>query len=152
MAYTSHGHHMPGTPKGNPPSGRKRCGGPEFCAECSVEVVKQVMLGSRIEPEILLGDNSTNYQHQAMGMVRSYVLDHLNYGSASAKDLEFEVYVVWFSKTLQNWKALVATTFHDGRYYEVTYNGDKGETYLDAYVKIDNQVILDPRDEEVDEI
>ena len=36
-----------------------------------------------------------------------------------------DVYIVWWSKTLQNWKALVSTTVSDGMYYEVTYNGDK---------------------------
>lgn len=29
----------------------------------------------------------------------------------------------------------------DGIYYEVTYNGDKKEVYLDAYKKFDNQKI-----------
>lgn len=48
-----------------------------------------------------------------------------------------------FSKTLQNWKALVSTTVSDGMYYEVTHNGDKCETYLDAYKKWDNQRIAD---------
>lgn len=52
-----------------------------------------------------------------------------------------EVYVVWFTKTLQNWKALVSTTLPDGMYYEVTHNGDAGETYLDAYKKFDNVVV-----------
>lgn len=56
---------------------------------------------------------------------------------------EDEVFIVWFSKTLQNWKALVSTTISDGMYYEVTYNGDKKETYLDAYKKWDNQCIID---------
>ena len=51
---------------------------------------------------------------------------------------EDQVYIVWFSKTLQNWKALVSTTVSDGMYYEVTYNGDKKETYLDAYKKWQN--------------
>lgn len=51
---------------------------------------------------------------------------------------EDQVYIVWFSKTLQNWKALVSTTISDGMYYEVTYNGDKKETYLDAYKKWQN--------------
>ena len=46
-----------------------------------------------------------------------------------------DVYIVWWSKTLQNWKALVSTTVSDGMYYEVTYNGDKQETYIDAYKK-----------------
>lgn len=43
-----------------------------------------------------------------------------------------DVFIVWFCKTLQNWKALVSTTVSDGMYYEVTHNGDKNETYLDA--------------------
>lgn len=51
------------------------------------------------------------------------------------------VYIVWFSKTLQNFKALVSTTVSDGMYYEVTYNGDKKELYLDAYKKWENKCI-----------
>lgn len=54
-----------------------------------------------------------------------------------------EVYVVWFAKTLQNWKALLSTTLPDGMYYEVTYNGDKKEIYLDAYKKFHNVAIAD---------
>lgn len=55
-----------------------------------------------------------------------------------------DVYVVWFSKTLQNWKTLVSTTLPYGMYYEVTYNGDKDEAYIDAYKKFDNQRISRP--------
>lgn len=54
-----------------------------------------------------------------------------------------DTYVVWFSKTLQNWKALVSTNVSDGMYYEVTCNGDKKETYLDVYKKWDNKKIAD---------
>lgn len=53
------------------------------------------------------------------------------------------VFVVWFCKTLQNWKALVSTTIPDGMYYEVTYNGDKKEVYLDAYKKFENRKITE---------
>lgn len=56
---------------------------------------------------------------------------------------EFEIYVVWFSKTLQNWKALVSTTLPDQMYYEVTYNGNTKETYIDAYKKWRNKVVRD---------
>lgn len=48
------------------------------------------------------------------------------------------VYIVWLCKVLQNNKALVSTTVEDGMYYEVTYNGDKDELYLDAYKKQEN--------------
>ena len=50
----------------------------------------------------------------------------------------FEVYVCWVCKTLQNNKALLATTLKDNMYFEVTYNGDKKEMYLDAYKKEKN--------------
>ena len=53
-----------------------------------------------------------------------------------------DVYIVWWSKTLQNWKALVSTTVSDGMYYEVTYNGDKQETYIDAYKKWKNKRVV----------
>lgn len=49
-----------------------------------------------------------------------------------------DVFVVWSCKTLQNNKALLSTTFSDGMYYEMTYNGNKNEIYLDAYKKWEN--------------
>ncbi len=54
-----------------------------------------------------------------------------------------DVYVVWCCKTLQNNKALLATNVPDGMYYEVTYNGDKKQLYLDAYKKVHNMCIED---------
>lgn len=51
-----------------------------------------------------------------------------------------DIFVVWFSKTLQNKKALLATRFAS-YYFECTYNGDKNEMYLDAYKKAENQCI-----------
>lgn len=56
---------------------------------------------------------------------------------------EDDVYVVWFCYILGGWKALVSTTVPDNMYYEVTHNKVKGETYLDAYGKLDNVVIPD---------
>lgn len=56
---------------------------------------------------------------------------------------ENDVYVVWSCKTLQNWKALLSTNVSDGMYYELTYDGDKGVTYLDAYKKWENVAIGD---------
>ena len=51
------------------------------------------------------------------------------------------IYIVWFCKTLQNWKALVSTTIPDGMYYEVTHNGNTNETYVDVYKKWENFTI-----------
>jgi hypothetical protein len=62
------------------------------------------------------------------------------------------VYVVWFCKTLQNWKALVSTQLPDGIYYEVTYDGDAKETHLDVYTKAYNFVISQAEEENPDQL
>ena len=54
---------------------------------------------------------------------------------------EDDVFVVWYCKSLQNHKALLSTTVSDGMYYEITHNGDKQETYVDAYKKWENFVV-----------
>ena len=55
-----------------------------------------------------------------------------------------DVFVVWFSKTLQNWKALVGTTIPgESAYFELTYDGDKKQTYIDLYEKLSNEVYPD---------
>ena len=74
------------------------------------------------------------------------VVNYYNSRVETTDDFEISeenVFIVWFCKTLQNWKALVSTTVSDGMYYEVTYNGDKQETYLDAYKKWENVKIED---------
>lgn len=70
--------------------------------------------------------------------VDKYVRNHLD---KSEEIPEFDVFVVWSCKTLQNCKALISTTLPDGMYYECTYNGDKNEMYLDAYKKFENKRI-----------
>lgn len=57
------------------------------------------------------------------------------------KITEENVFIVWSCKTLQNNKVMASTTVSDGMYYELTYNGDKKELYLDAYKKWENQAI-----------
>lgn len=71
-------------------------------------------------------------------LVKEYVEEHLDKSDTLP---EFEVFVVWSCKTLQNNKVLASTTLFDGMYYELTYNGDKKEVYLDAYKKFENRAI-----------
>ena len=81
-------------------------------------------------------------QKRAKELVVKYFNDHVD-KTDNKKITEDDVFIVWFCKTLQNWKALVSTTVSDGMYYEITHNGDKGETYLDVYKKWDNVCIPD---------
>lgn len=86
-----------------------------------------------------------NYQEKAKKIVIDYYNEHVE-KTDNKKLTESEVFIVWFSKTLQNWKALVSTTISDGMYYEITYNGNKKETYLDAYKKWENVCVKDKED------
>lgn len=54
----------------------------------------------------------------------------------------YSIYIVWQCKTLQNRKWILCTDLPDNRLYELTYNGDKGEFYLDEYDKVSNTVYL----------
>ena len=77
---------------------------------------------------------------------KQIVVDYYNDNVEKTDGVELtqdNVFIVWFSKTLQNWKAMVSTTVSDGMYYEVTYNGNDKETYLDAYKKWENKHIAD---------
>lgn len=80
----------------------------------------------------------TNFLDFARLEVDKYVREHLDKSEATP---DFEVFVVWSCKTLQNYKALISTTLPDGMYYECTYNGDKNEMYFDAYKKFENKKI-----------
>lgn len=75
---------------------------------------------------------------EAKKIVKKYALEHLDKSDTTP---EFDVYIVWKAKALQNWKYLISTTLLDGMYYELTFNGDKREWYLDAYKKFENKVI-----------
>lgn len=72
--------------------------------------------------------------------VAEYANAHLDKSDAK-KVAEEDVFIVWMCKTLQNSKAMVSTTLFDGMYYELTYNGNKKELYLDAYKKWENKCI-----------
>lgn len=52
-----------------------------------------------------------------------------------------ELHIVWFSKTLQNFKCTIIDLRPNQRYYECSFNGDKNELYLDIYEKKHNIVV-----------
>lgn len=90
--------------------------------------------------------SNSDFVDLAKSCVVYYFNTHMDKTDEEKKITEDDVYVVWLVKALQNNKALLSTTVTDGMYYEITYNGDKNEIYLDAYKKWENVVIT--RDDE----
>lgn len=84
--------------------------------------------------------NEKKFFELAKNLVADYTNEHLDKSDGKQITAD-DVYVVWYCKTLQNWKALASTTLFDGMYYELTLNGDKQEIYLDAYKKFENRAI-----------
>jgi hypothetical protein len=113
----------------------------------------QVLRGKFTNPEgvnstqIKFYEDTSTYAEPAdvyLTRAKLAVLGSYNSTHEAPDQLRFEqLYIVWFSKVLKNWKALVSTSVAgDGLYFEVTYNGEPGreETYVDTYRKEDNQV------------
>ena len=86
--------------------------------------------------------NEKEFSKFCKNQVVNYTNEHLD--KTDGKIItEDDVYIVWQCKTLQNNKALLSTTLFDGMYYEITYNGDHDEAYIDAYKKWENYKIED---------
>lgn len=86
-----------------------------------------------------LGDPDVLLRSAKLAVIHAFNRNAL---SDTVELTENDIYIVWFSKTLQNWKALLSTDLHDGLYYEVTYNGDKHSAYVDTYKKQSNDVVF----------
>ena len=84
--------------------------------------------------------NEKDFVTLCKNVVAEYANQHLDKSDGKQITAD-DVFIVWMCKTLQNSKALVSTTLFDGMYYELTYNGNKKELYLDAYKKWENKAI-----------
>lgn len=49
-----------------------------------------------------------------------------------------DLYIIWFTKVLNNWRAQVASSVVRGLVWMVTYNGSKSEAYIEVFRKINN--------------
>lgn len=136
MAYTSHGHHIPGSTN-NPdlPFKIELCGGQETCEKC------------RLESVIYTRYNRTTTNEDRQFVAKRLVHQYLTIRVDGLRErfptfpLVFsptEIRLVWFAKTLQNWKACLCTPWSDSFYFEVTYDGDRDTAYLDCYEKTEN--------------
>ena len=85
--------------------------------------------------------NNNEFVKKCKEIVVNYFNSQADSTDKNGKITEENVFIVWSVKVLQNNKALVSTTISDGMYYEITYNGDKKEIYVDAYKKWKNYIV-----------
>jgi hypothetical protein len=76
----------------------------------------------------------------ARNIVRKFILEHLD---KADPPVDFDVYIVWQCYILGNRKWLISSSLPDKMYYEVTYDANKRQWYLDSYVKLHNVCIAD---------
>ena len=84
-------------------------------------------------------------EKEFVALVKKTVADYANQNldkTDGKKITEDDVFIVWMCKTLQNSKAMASTTIFDGMYYELTFNGNKQELYVDAYKKWQNFTVV----------
>ena len=86
-------------------------------------------------------------QEKAINLARAVLFNEFSYNAN--KITPEDMYIVWFCKTLQNWKALVSGVYVK-EYIEVTYNGDGEEAYVDVYQQVYYECIKD--EDDVDDV
>lgn len=123
----------------------------EYCQMCTCHTPKALERLCTNAPKLKQGDpvrfgnvnegEPEDFQLTArLRVMEQYNLDGIGTPRGQAIDplsLD-EVYVVWFTYILGNWKAIVSTMRPDDRIYEVTHNKAKDETYIDTYLKTHN--------------
>ena len=132
--YTTHGHYISGSPDDGTQPEFTDCGGIYQCERCISESKAYANKFVELKVDITPQEIALRIVQRHIDSRRDKALIPYNWKYHSCS-------IVWYTKTLQNWKALVTTTLGDARYYEVTYNGELNEAYIDEYLKAINVVV-----------
>lgn len=82
---------------------------------------------------IEIKDWNDSFDEEAVSIVRNYMSEKFNITN-------FRTFIVWKCKTIQNRKYIIGTDYENDL-FELTFNGDKNEYYLDVYYKADKKII-----------
>jgi Family of unknown function (DUF6275) len=79
-----------------------------------------------------------------LSMAKKLVADNYNasHNSSRTPSLSLDdVYIIWFTKLLASWKAVVASTAVRGLVWIVSYNGPRNEAYVEVYKRVNNVTV-----------
>ncbi len=133
MAFTTHGHHIEGSPMLGDPVNVARCGGTGICVECSKESLRW-----RAEHQSNSGGIGGPIWTEIARDILFKYLRREHQEDYPIPPTPADIYIVWFTKTLQHWKAILGTQLPDGRMYELIHNGDTNQTYIHVYARVRN--------------
>jgi len=147
MAYTRHGHHIPGTValRDDRPVSIARCGGMAMCTICKTEATAYLasIVDTRTARREKMANGAPIEKRDFVAKAKETLMCYLDEYENGAEETTYEIFVVWFTKTLQNWKVMMITTLREEMYYEVTHDGNKKITYVDIYQKVENAIVPD---------
>jgi hypothetical protein len=92
---------------------------------------------------------SDEYPDRFLTLAKELVVDNYNrhHDSGRTPPLTMgDVFIVWFVKTLENWKAVVGSSVLRGLLYEVSYNGEESEAYIEIFKKINSTKVTIERE------
>jgi len=77
-------------------------------------------------------------EKQAIELAEKYIREQIEFANEKK---DYQMFVIWKCVILGNYKFLVKSTYPDVLYFEMTYNVESNEWYMDVYWKISNRVI-----------
>lgn len=106
---------------------------------------RQVLRGLKKELEETMAEEGMSQQgpdpDRFLKMAKQVVVDNYNNtkNSKTAPDLTLNtVFIIWYAKVLNNWKAIVGSPIARGMLWEVSFNGHRNQAYIDIYKKLAN--------------
>lgn len=107
-----------------------------------IKIAKEELVrfySKRDNPEFFKTHDLTIIKDDEGILKRDFFVKDSNVRVIAKGQRDFNIQIVWFAKTLQNFKCILCVINNEDRILaEFIYNGDKKEFYLDVYDKIEN--------------
>jgi hypothetical protein len=93
--------------------------------------------GKRPRKNISKGYNPDRFLMQAKQTAVDNYNQHRNKRTLPMLTVDM-VHIIWFSKMVDSWKAMVASAVAKGLIWEVTYDGETNQVYLNIYKQLND--------------